>query len=728
MAGRITEQELHPLLISKINSDGKTNQEVIDARKGVDGSSFDTLVDHLHWIARNAQVRFEKYEVRAIVGANTNQVPINITGYSRGRDMLTAYQNTTFIKSGVDYVISNDSKYLIDISGTWVEGTVIDIIVLTTKESSPTDITIAEIQSTITVDSDQVTRVRIPLEQFNSITDNLSVHYDNLYLYKGSQWNIQDGSDYIDFTFPLKLGSTLHFSALKKVRSEVVGADGSIISDGTITNRKLGSDINIGSLSQLSTVSKTSVVDSINEIAKKATVSPTDFGAKGDGVTDDTSALQLAFNYLRDNKADVLDLNGKQYLISNELLMDGMWKKIIQNGSIKASSNFPTDKYLIQSTTVGSTQPGSYGYKQEDIYFLNLTLDSNFRGGGLSLRTYFRVLLHGCDFRRYSTHGVRTSDSSYEDGHELIITDSFFRGNFKDEVNTTGVAMYITKFDNHFSNIVIVGGKTGIHIKGKYNLFNQVHIYGCTTYGLYSETSHNSFVNMYFDGVNAYFVSPWAITLTNSRFLAGNPNDGFAFIVFDSPSGTNYFSFCNISYNTFEVSQVPAGGCTTFLLKGNFWSDITKHSQNIFTGNASQANISNPLVPNHFFNSLESNRVDINGRIPGKDTTQQFTQVITFNIDPKTGKPFKDGAGIADGVVIETNNRWNYQGNNPDAINVKTTTATGKDDIQTPTTKFTYFKNGDFELVQGNLIGRSADGSRWKLSFNNDGSINTTKL
>ena len=84
---------------------------------------------------------------------------------------------------------------------------------------------------------------------------------------------------------------------------------------------------NVGDLSDLNTTDKSSIVNAINEVLAAATigthiVTPEDFGAAGDGVTDDTAAVQAAF----DSGADIVVIKNT-YLVTPGA---DQWKRTLQ--------------------------------------------------------------------------------------------------------------------------------------------------------------------------------------------------------------------------------------------------------------------------------------------------------------------------------------------------------------------------------------------------------------
>lgn len=73
-----------------------------------------------------------------------------------------------------------------------------------------------------------------------------------------------------------------------------------------------------------------------------------DFGARGDGWTDDTHALQEAFSALRSGDQLHFD-SGRVYLISKSLSLRGKGGyRVVGNGAtIKMKNGVPASKYLL---------------------------------------------------------------------------------------------------------------------------------------------------------------------------------------------------------------------------------------------------------------------------------------------------------------------------------------------------------------------------------------------
>lgn len=96
------------------------------------------------------------------------------------------------------------------------------------------------------------TIIPFDLNVFNSITDSLIV-YENLvyYLVEGEDYTINSTNDGITLTVAKPVGTRYDFLAIKNVPEDGHTYSGIYITDGSITNAKLASDIKIGSLATL---------------------------------------------------------------------------------------------------------------------------------------------------------------------------------------------------------------------------------------------------------------------------------------------------------------------------------------------------------------------------------------------------------------------------------------------------------------------------------------------
>ena len=299
-------------------------------------------------------------------------------------------------------------------------------------------------------------------------------------------------------------------------------------------------------------------------------VTPVMFGAATDGSTDASDAVQICLDMLHNRKAFILDLIGKTYIINKPLHADSMYKCTIKNGTLKSTDfqfGTPDENFILRTTEViNQLQPeSSGGYCFEDNRIENVTFDANLQSGlgCLSFGTFMRIVVTGCDFRRYMTYGLKMSDIVSYDAHEMIVSNCFFRGSFSGETNTSGEAIHCTKHDNIFNNIVICDAMRGIYCSASYNQFSKIHVYGNSEYGIYLDNAGIcSFAQIYFDGEGLYMYRPGGCKFVDCQWLgqAFNP------ITLDKPAGAYQLGdlkfigcSCNITTGSVDLITMANG-------------------------------------------------------------------------------------------------------------------------------------------------------------------------
>ncbi|MED6143328.1 Polygalacturonase qrt3 [Stylosanthes scabra] len=297
----------------------------------------------------------------------------------------------------------------------------------------------------------------------------------------------------------------------------------------------------------------------------------TSYGADPTGNSDSTEALIAAIadaaakapsqGQLMQGITDLggahIDLEGGNYLISRPLRFPvaGVGNLMIHGGTIRASKNFPEDGYIIDLSSTSSSSSSSNNnnyqnrgansesshsspYNFEYISFKDLLLDSNFRGGGISVINSLRTSIDNCYITHFTTNGILV-----QSGHETYIRNTFLgqhvtAGGDKNEKNFSGTGISLLGNDNAVTDVVIFSAAVGIMVTGQANTFSGVHCYNKATgfggTGIYLRLpglTQTRIVNSYMDYTSIVAEDPVQLHVSSSFFL------GDANIVLKSVNG-----------------------------------------------------------------------------------------------------------------------------------------------------------------------------------------------
>ncbi|KAJ9693209.1 hypothetical protein PVL29_012096 [Vitis rotundifolia] len=274
----------------------------------------------------------------------------------------------------------------------------------------------------------------------------------------------------------------------------------------------------------------------------------TDYGADPTGRSDSTEALQQAIfdafaspidGHLMQGITNLggveLHLDGGTYMISRPLRLPdiGGGNFMIHGGSLRASSDFPTDRHLIELSS--SSKSLSYEY----ITLKDLMLDSNFRGGGIAVINSIRTTIDNCYVSHFTTNGILI-----QGGHETYVRSSFIGqhitvGSDPREKDFSGIGINIIGNDNAVTDVVVFSAAIGVLIEGQANVLTGVHCYNkATSLG----------------GIGIYLKSPG---FTQNRIL--NCYLDFTGVVMDDPSLKGIVEGVSIVHNMFsgDYTGVP---------------------------------------------------------------------------------------------------------------------------------------------------------------------------
>lgn len=200
------------------------------------------------------------------------------------------------------------------------------------------------------------------------------------------------------------------------------------------------------------------VANEKTKILQNDYMTPEYFGAKGDGVTDDTAALQNSVNYCHENGLTLKSSNGKVYLISAPITITNEWPILntvdFGNATIKASANM--EACLIIN---GHANGG---------FISNIQIDCNSKNCvGLLINDSLHIVLDNIRILNIATLGVRVVA-----GYEILFSNSELWG-----VGSSAVGFEINTSDSVYFNITGVNLHIGFSRTGPSNYFNHIHFW-----------------------------------------------------------------------------------------------------------------------------------------------------------------------------------------------------------------------------------------------------------
>ena len=262
------------------------------------------------------------------------------------------------------------------------------------------------------------------------------------------------------------------------------------------------------------------------------TVSVKDFGAVGNGSTDDTAAIQNAIDYVYDNGLGKLYFPAGNYKITKSLMVWGNQTATYNGKGISLIGADSTNTIITKTTNTG--YGGVSPYASDDAIFVlarrdltagnsvallsihiaNFNLNGDFGTGKVAFGIYNRCSTGACTFDSLviqAAIGFQTLTDLYL---SRITNTSFI-------VSTKGFSMLAAGTSNYLCNVAVFNATSiAYELRGTYSSANSIASDNCTG------TCYNfNFGNWVVNGLGSESTSATTvISASNSDVIINNPN------------------------------------------------------------------------------------------------------------------------------------------------------------------------------------------------------------
>lgn len=225
-------------------------------------------------------------------------------------------------------------------------------------------------------------------------------------------------------------------------------------------------------------------------------ITPQMFGAKGDGISDDTDNIKATITYARDKKSVIVFPAGN-YGISEPLDVNFDIKIIGENAFI-----IPL-KDMTHFMGINTTEKTNSGY----IFGLGFSAGDTFSvTTGIKISYVANFRLHGLKIFN-TTVGI-----DYIKGYELLVDSCLIRTSIPSE---DSIGMDIKTSDSHFSNIIIINYHVGIYDEYGGNFYDKIHAWIANTAivknSIYFRANGSAYISQCFNDTyeTAIYIYKW---------------------------------------------------------------------------------------------------------------------------------------------------------------------------------------------------------------------------
>ena len=274
-----------------------------------------------------------------------------------------------------------------------------------------------------------------------------------------------------------------------------------------MANRKFNSITVNGETLDVQDADATTEINSLKkDVTNKIEISPYDFGAVGDGVIDDTKAIQDSINYCIDNNCKLISKSNKKYLVSQQIDINNSIKMDFNNSAIVASSSMSCIINI-------SSEQNWYGELR------NITLDCNSISNCNGLNIVHAEKLY---IDNLVVQNCKSTCYKITSGYEVFMKNTHLNG-----LDNTSVGMDLGTSDCHYTDVILIDCYKGVLINATNNYLTRIHgwiknneptgsvfmeIGNCNTFlkDVYSDSYNITFNvlepgKIFIDGLNVYY-------------------------------------------------------------------------------------------------------------------------------------------------------------------------------------------------------------------------------
>lgn len=234
-----------------------------------------------------------------------------------------------------------------------------------------------------------------------------------------------------------------------------------------------------------------------------------DYGAKGDGVADDTAAIQSAID---NNPHCTITFPNGTYLISSPIkISSNKAKKVslnLSSAEIKASDNFPANSYMLDIGATGGGSWGSDGFLEPCRVYGGHLIGGTNTFGGVRVKNISMVHLFDMYINNIAKEGIRIDPAGENKSSDAYINTISISGTGADG----SVGLIVAGYDNKICRVRTALCQTGVKTTGGGNYYTEIHPLGwhiftdtTTGVGFYDNGVDNQYHQCYSDGFDIAF-------------------------------------------------------------------------------------------------------------------------------------------------------------------------------------------------------------------------------